>query len=263
MIKSHLCIFNDYMTEWYRDRIVDLNEGFRLHRKQWEYALISQVIKESGLSSEGKTGVGYAVGLEPLPSLFASWGAHIVASDQAPSEDAQLNWGNGQLCGGKAGLNQRGLCDPDQFDKLCDFRHVDMNDIPNDLGPYDFCWSSCSLEHLGSIEQGLEFVVNSSKLLRVGGVGVHTTEYNVSSNHATISEGGSVYFRRRDLERLTPMLERIGCEMVPFDWSSGNHPIDTFIDETRPENPPFHLKLMIDGFVLTSAAIIVRRKKNQ
>jgi SAM-dependent methyltransferase len=260
MITSHLCKFSDYGTEWYRDRLVDLKEGIKLHRKQWEFAVISQVLLENGVVHEGNIGVGYAVGEEPLPSLFASWGAKVIASDQAPTETAKLNWGNGQLCDSKAMLNRKGLCHPKMFEELVEFRHVDMNFIPEDLGPYDFCWSSCSFEHLGNIDKGLEFVVNSSKLLKPGGVGVHTTEYNVSSNNATLTEGGSVYFRKRDIERLGPMLEAIGCEMLPVDWSTGNHPIDSFVDEARPEDPPFHLKLMLDGFVLTSIAVIVKKK---
>ena len=37
-------------------------------------------------------------------------------------------------------------------------------------GQFDFVWSACAFEHLGSILNGLEFVVNSVKCLKPGGV---------------------------------------------------------------------------------------------
>ena len=49
-------------------------------------------------------------------------------------------------------------------------------------------WSSCSLEHLGSISHGIEFILNSLKCLKQHGVAVHTTEFNLSSNEETLNE---------------------------------------------------------------------------
>ncbi|MBV5337004.1 MAG: hypothetical protein J0653_03215, partial [Deltaproteobacteria bacterium] len=71
----------------------------------------------------------------------------------------------------------------------------------------DFCWSSCSLEHLGSIKAGLDFIKASLKTLKVGGVAVHTTEYNVSSDEATIDNNPTlVLFRRCDIQGLVEEL---------------------------------------------------------
>ncbi len=50
------------------------------------------------------------------------------------------------------------------------FKTVDMNAIPDDLEGYDFLSSSCALEHLGSLENGLRFVENSMRCLKPGGV---------------------------------------------------------------------------------------------
>jgi len=30
--------------------------------------------------------------------------------------------------------------------------------LPADLTGFDFCWSICALEHLGTIAQGLDFI---------------------------------------------------------------------------------------------------------
>jgi hypothetical protein len=40
------------------------------------------------------------------------------------------------------------------FDALVDFDVADMNAMPDTLGQFDFVWSACAFEHLGSIRQG-------------------------------------------------------------------------------------------------------------
>ena len=57
-----------------------------------------------------------------------------------------------------------------------------MRDLPDDLGSFDFIWSSCSFEHLGSLGEGERFVLEALRFLKPGGVAVHTTE-SVSYTH--------------------------------------------------------------------------------
>jgi cyclopropane fatty-acyl-phospholipid synthase-like methyltransferase len=38
--------------------------------------------------------------------------------------------------------------------RACRFRRADMNAMPDTLGQFDFVWSACAFEHLGSIRQG-------------------------------------------------------------------------------------------------------------
>ena len=85
-----------------------------------------------------------------------------------------------------AGLNEADLCDPTQFSKLVSYRDVDMTSLPADLGEFDFSWSSSAFEHLGTLEAGMEFVCREMAFVRPGGVAVHTTEYNASSDDTTI-----------------------------------------------------------------------------
>jgi hypothetical protein len=86
---------------------------------------------------------------------------------------------------------------------MVNFRPVDMRDLrlPWDE-TFDFLWSSCSLEHLGSLEAGMDFVKQSTDLLKPGGVAVYTTEFNVSSNDETLTSGPLVVYRKRDVEKL-------------------------------------------------------------
>jgi len=67
------------------------------------------------------------------------------------------------------------ICPANIFKKNVEYRSVDMNDIPSDLKNYDFTWSACAFEHLGSIDSGLEFVCNQMKTLKNGGWAIHTS----------------------------------------------------------------------------------------
>ena len=125
-------------------------------------------------------------------------------------------------------------------------------------GCFDFVWSSCSLEHLGSLEAGARFVLDSLSLLKRGGIAVHTTEFNCSSNERTVEVGGCVIYRRRDLEELACRVRRVGCWMEAWDFDPGDSEADVIFDY-----PPYythgrhHTKLLIDDYVVTSAVMII------
>lgn len=154
-------------------------------------------------------------------------------------------------------LNERGLCPSDRFQTLVQFRVVDMNHIPGDLRNFDFVWSSCSLEHLGSIEHGEQFIYNAMKCLKPGGIAVHTTEYSVSSNRFTIRRGDSVLFRRRDIERVARTLSA-GGHHLELDFTDGDLPLDRVVGVPPYRNEP-HLKLLISRYVSTSLGLIIRK----
>lgn len=230
----------------------------RMHRKQWEFCYIAQVLATRGMLAPGRRGLGFGVGQEPLVSLFAAMGSEILATDQAP-EDAQASgWvDTAQHAAGKQALNSRRICPPDLFERNVDFRFVDMNAIPQDLGPFDFTWSACAFEHLGSIEAGKQFIAASARLLAPGGVGVHTTEFNCSSNDETLAKGSTVLFRRRDFEDMARQLQSEGYE-VELNFVTGEDPLDVHVD-LPPYQPDNHLKLQIERWVTTSFGIVMRK----
>jgi len=133
-----------------------------------------------------------------------------------------------------------------------------MNHVTDDLTDFDFCWSACAFEHLGSIELGLKFIERIISCLKPGGWAVHTTEFNISSNDETVSEGGTVLFRRRDFEALASRLDAMGHTVAPFNFNAGQGVVDGYID-VAPYRPEPHLKLAIGGFEATSFGLIVQR----
>lgn len=263
MLTSQICKFTDYEMKWYRNSVLDMDEGFTLHRKQWEFAAIIQILKERGCLESRNRGLGFAVGMEPLASVFASYGTSVVATDQPYSEEESRKWYGDRGAFNVDVLYRESVCSRHTFDALVRYEPVDMRSIPDHLVDFDFCWSACALEHLGDLEAGYTFIRNALKTVKVGGWCVHTTEYNVSSNDTTTESGDSVIYRRKDLEGFFSTLENAKVE--PMDWDTGTHILDLMVDREGPDgwleyNPhPLHIKLEIDGYTITSAVLVFQR----
>lgn len=128
-----------------------------IHRKNWEWCFIIDILTKAGLLKAGKCGLGFAVGEEPLPSYFASKGVKIVATDLWDESHSEQWYDHQNLRGNKSVLNRYCLCTPESFDVDVQIRNVNMNNIPDDIGRYDFCWSSCAVEHVGNLQLGKKF----------------------------------------------------------------------------------------------------------
>jgi SAM-dependent methyltransferase len=260
--KSELCKARDWHTDWYSRWCSELNEPARYHRKQWEYVYIMQALWERRCIEKGKRGLAFAVGSEPLPSIFANYGCEITATDIFPGEGVVKGWTSGdQLCFGVESLNKRGLCSQEILERQVKYQPVDMNRIPPDLRDFDFNWSSCSFEHLGSLELGQNFLKNQLTTLKPGGWAVHTTEFNISSNHSTQEKGDTVIYRIRDIEAIAKELRNAGHHVEELDYSYGEEPEDFMVDFS-PHNERVHLKLQLNKFLVTSIGIIIQKKQD-
>ena len=129
-----------------------------------------------------------------------------------------------------------------------------MNAIPTDLSGYDFCWSACALEHLGSIRLALDFIRNSLETLRPRGIAVHTTEFNLQSNSDTVDRPILCIPRKHDIEQVIHELGAAGHRVEPLNLWPGAAPVDEHIDLPPFTAPPAlaHLKLLLAGIVTTS-----------
>lgn len=281
-LRSFLCRQEHFSSEWYhtwRQRMAaaapapdpsrpdwDIawaamqNPG-TLHRKLWEWCAIAQALAERDLLREGSQGIGFAVGREPLASMFAASGAEIVASDFKGDQN-WLAWAmTGQFADSLESVHWPGFLSLSDFMRRVSYQNIDMRKLEHlPRNAYDFCWSSCSFEHLGSLSTGMRFVLDSMALIRKGGVAVHTTEFNVTSNDATIKKGDSVIYRRRDIEELDYRLRAIGCALESPDFNPGSDEHDVAFDR-----PPYyshgkqHVKLQLGSFVSTSILLIIRK----
>ena len=258
---STVCQQLHFSLDQYRFWVRAMKDRPKYLRKQWEFVYVSQVLYERGMLSPGRRGLGFGVGREPLPALFASFGVEIVASDQSLEGAIRAGWvRSSEHSADLSSLNDRGICTDRMFAELVSFAEVDMNAIDPKLdGRFDFCWSACSLEHLGSLDHGAQFIKNSMKVLKPGGVAVHTTEFNLSSNDATIENQDLSVYRRRDIDRLLAELAADGRLPSSMDYSLGEGYAETVVDL-----PPFgrgepHIRLRLAEFDCTSIGIVVQR----
>lgn len=264
---SQLCRQATLASPSFREWTNRLRYDWQPHRKIWELAYICQALDERGMLRPGMRGLGFAVGAEKLPAIFAAAGCQITATDLPADDDRSRPWAaSGQWVGQLEALNADGLCPGDAFRQLVSYRPVDMNHIPADLRDYDFTWSTCSFEHCGSLELGLTFLERQLDCLRPGGVAVHTTEFNLSSNDATLAEGPCVIYRLRDIEAICQRLTARGHQVEPIDLDPGDTDIDRFVDPPpygnsarKPQGLVKHLRLNLAGFASTSIGLIIRR----
>ena len=263
MLISSICNQKQLESKEFQNWAVRLGEAhMHMHRKVWEWCFIVEALRERNLLSDGFSGLGFAVGEEPLTSLFCGMGCEIRATDLFLADAQASGWvATGQHAADFAKLNQQNLCRLDLFEERCRFEHVDMNDIPESLAGFDFLWSACALEHLGSIQQGEQFIYNAMKCLKPAGVAVHTTEYNFSSDDETVQEGGTVLFRKQDIKRIVKNLRAEG-HAIDVDYAGGDMPSDNFIDIPPYKHDP-HLKIQLDSFTVTSIALIIQKRSSK
>lgn len=230
-------------------------------RKLWEYCYLLQVLASEGMIAPGRRGLGFGVGKEMTVALLAAHGVEVTATD-LHAEAAQEEWvETGQHAASLRDLNDRNLCPPEQFERLVQFRAEDMTAISPDLVGYDFVWSLCAFEHLGSLAAGLDFVRNTLGCVNPGGLLVHTTELNCRSDGKTLDSGSIVIYRRGDFIRLAEQLGAEGHQVRPLNFNLGEDELDCYVDQ-EPYNMRRHLRLRLGGHVTTSFGLIIRKAAN-
>jgi SAM-dependent methyltransferase len=266
-LTSRLCIQADLDSAWLAFWRRELRFPPHYHRKLWEWCFIAQALFNAGKLREGCAGLGFGCGEEKLPSLFVKYGASVLATDQAPDAAAHHGWvASREHAASVEKIRMRDICDDSEKLARIDLRHVDMNAIPADFaGRFDFCWSACAAEHLGTIANGLAFIENSLRTLKPGGVAVHSVEYNLADGVETIDNWPTVLFQKKHIVGLVERLTRAGYRVAELDFTLGTRPLDSFVDV-----PPWsseaaawdgqwaHLKLSVDGFACTSFALIIQ-----
>ena len=270
MLTCKLCTREDFGAEWFsskRDLMrstwangIQLGGDF-LHRKEWEFVVVSQALDERGMLRPGRRGIGFAVGTEPLPAIFANRQCDVLATDYF--DDQNSKW-RGEWAEDNGKLHRPDICSAELFERHVELRSVNMSSIPSELGRYDFAWSCCAFEHLGSLKKGFDFIVSHLECLKPGGWAVHTTEFNLSSNQNTVSEGPTVVYCKQDIELLVWGLKELGHYVEPLDFFAGNAREDRFV-----ATPPWddlkkniaHLRLRIGPFVCTSLLLIVQKRR--
>ncbi len=267
---SRLCTAKELLSpacQQYRDalRIDDVHallEYPHFSRREWEFETICGTLDTFGMLARGKTGIGFAVGQEPLSAYFALRGCTILASDLAPDMDEKGLWSdtNQNAMGDLSQINRFGICPPELFEARVSYRDIDMNDIPEDVGTFDFCWSTCAIEHIGSLGHSIRFLKNMLKVLKPGGVAVHTTEINLSSRISTIERGDSAIFKDSDIQEVYEWMTEHGHKMT-VDFTRGSEEMDLRRSVTGKKYTDYMLNCNIEGYDSTSFVFIIEKNR--
>jgi hypothetical protein len=255
---SSLCRYEDMITDEYLHVCQAIGQQPLVNRKQWEFAFIYWKLRSYNMLGPGIGGIGFGVGTEPLPAAFIAEKCKILATD-APIGNNDQGWSlSGQHASSLEALLKPEIVSDDEFRSLCDFMPLDMNNYESIPFGWQFHWSSCVIEHLGGIEQAIEFLIQSSLRLAPGGIAVHTTEFNLTSNEHTIDEPGTCILRKCDLERLCDRVGSVGLSIEPLILDPGTHSYNYHVDA-----PPYegynHLRLELGNYVATSLGVVIKR----
>ena len=150
----------------------DLREPAVFHRKQWEFAIIFLALRQQGFLAPDKVGLSMGSGRERLLYAIAPHVKRLVATDLY---EPAATWTTVRTE------------DPDQFIKAekpwavddskllglrMDMRHLEFPD-----NTFDFCYSSCALEHIGEDDDFRQHLCEVHRVLKDGGLYVLTTEF--------------------------------------------------------------------------------------
>ena len=254
------CSAADFFHPRFFELSRSLNAQLRFHRKLWEWVFIAHIAQRAGIGP-GKRALGFGVGREPLPAFLASLGAGVTATDAPAEIRAEQGWQKGEFSSSVDHLPFVGILDQERMRRQVQFKVCDMNHISEDLKDFDFCWSSCSLEHLGGLQNGIDFIIGSVNTLKPGGVACHTTEFNLSSDTETVEGGPTVIYRKCDLDKLVGNLRRMGHKVDDISVAPDAHHLDAFVD-TPPYSQTHHLKLQLLNFSVTSVGIVIQKAKH-
>ena len=295
-LESKICTSADIYSAWHRSLAKCLRADNYKLRKIWEWTYTLKALQVAGKLHRDSAGLGFGCGTEPLASCFANFADRVMVTDAPIDVIDGKGWSDtAQHTASLEDAKHEWLASRSDLDRVLEFSYVDMNHIPESLhNCYDFVWSSCALEHLGSKMKGLQFIVNSSRCLRPGGVGIHTTEYDLSGT-SVIDEWETVLFNNTDLLDVLPGLvvdaERsfpgLKLRLLPFNLTRGTAFLDGYVDIPPysyhanlnsgfsgkrisssgssselllPHEYPYpQINLSVDGYPSTSVAIVVER----
>lgn len=173
----------------------ELREPAKLHRKQWEFAMIFLTLKKYGLIENTKTGLSLGGGNERV--LYAI-GNHVKTLYVTDLYDQNTSWDCARTE------------DPDEFikaskpfpvdDGKLQAIRMDMRFLDFDNNTFDFCYSSCAIEHIGEDNDFLQHLNEVNRVLKEGGIYVLTTELQFGEK--TIPDQNNYVFNKEHLSNL-------------------------------------------------------------
>lgn len=195
----------------------ELREPARFHRKQWEFAKIFQALQKHGLLQEDKIGLSVGGGNERILYSIANHVKKLIVTDLYSTETM---WDCAKTD------------DPDTFIKMNKPFEVDdsrITAIPMDMrklyfgdNTFDFCYSSCAIEHIGTFDDFVQHFNEVNRCLKEGGYYIFTTEFHFGEE--TIESPNNYIFSPEYLEKIIAASSLSLVEQPDFNLT--NHTIN-------------------------------------
>jgi ubiquinone/menaquinone biosynthesis C-methylase UbiE len=263
---SKICDAADWFdTEFHSIIVNELKESPRFHRKQWEFAMIFLALKKLGYLNENMTGLSLGGGNERVLYSIAQYVNKLIVTDLY---DEDTTWDCAKTK------------DPDEYIKASkpfevddskikalrmDMRYLDFED-----NTFDFCYSSCAIEHIGDFEDFVRHLDEVYRVLKEDGVYVFTTELQFGSD--TIKDENNFIFSSSYLNKIINSIKL--TPDVNVDANLAHHEINTplpsniknlcynneesFIDGMMRNYP--HVVLLRGKYPFTSIQFVMRKK---
>ena len=178
--------------------------------EHWRKLYTLQALRRYGMLEEGALGLGFERTPSGMPAALAALGTRIVAAfptvPGAQPKAARL----------KADLADRAPCSKTVFEANVSARVTSWRRIADDLVNFDFLWSSRANEVLYSVADAVQFVEDSMRCLRPGGIAVHTFSYDLAPSGRKIPSTDRIMLQQGDVERIALLLVSRGHEVAQF-----------------------------------------------
>ena len=205
---SKICDAADWFDEeFYRVVKDELREDVRFHRKQWEFAMIFLTLKKYDLLNDNKIGLSMGGGNERVLYSIAKYAKKLYVTDlydESTSWDCARTENPQEFV-----LNSKPF--PIDNNKLS-VQRMDMRDLKFDDNTFDFCYSSCAVEHIGAFDDFVNHFNEVYRCLKEDGIYVFTTEFLFSSK--TIKDENNYLFSPEYLNKLFETIE-LSLETTP------------------------------------------------
>jgi SAM-dependent methyltransferase len=245
-------------ADWFRSDILEiitneLREVPRFHRKQWESAMIFLHLRSLGKLRPDSTGLSMGGGKELILYALAPHLRQLVVTDLY---DTQTDWDCAKTDDPDTFIQQNKPFPVDDA-KLKALR-MDMRQLDFPDRSFDFCYSTCAVEHIGRREDFLKHFNEVARVLKEDGAYVFTTE--VSYGNQTIKDEHNYVFSLQELHEI--FRESNLAPQEEFDARITRHKINYPVPSSLKNLSHFVPELFTERFLQESPHIQLMRGKH-
>ncbi len=263
---SKICDAADWFDPDFKRIIAEeLREPAKFHRKQWEFAMIYLALEKLGYLNDYKTGLSMGGGCERVLYSIANKVKKLYVTDLYSVEN---DWDTARAADPNdfIKLNKPFEVDDSRFEAI----RMDMRELKFEDNTFDFCYSSCAMEHIGEYKDFITHLNEVYRVLKNDGIYVLTTEFLF--NDETIKDEHNYYFSPSYLSNIIlnsnmtpvedPLIELTEHNInVPLPSRPANYlcPGGSGAEPLFAQNIP-HVILMRGKHPFTSISLILKKQ---